>query len=322
MALIHIQNWPQPVEAGRQRILEAALDAGVPFPHGCGSGECGSCKCRLLEGQVSSDRHSEDALTAEEAANGLILACRARPVGDVRVQWLSQAATKPVVRVIGKVARLERVAADVVVVTIALPEGKPPGFRAGAVCQAALRPPAGSQLLVRQSAWRSPGGVPRQGRAERRGQPVRRPATQGGGFGWTSALPSARPAGAAFRRAASSCWAGALAWPRCPPSLARPCAPDSPPESIHLYHGVRSTRDLYAASAIQQLSDEHGFRFVGAVADEPADGRARRAFARCAGPRLPRPVSRRDLCGRTASHGGGGAQAGDRAGCPARIHPG
>ena len=48
MAQIQIAQWPQPIEAGRQRILEAALDAGVPFPHGCGTGECGSCKCQLL----------------------------------------------------------------------------------------------------------------------------------------------------------------------------------------------------------------------------------------------------------------------------------
>ena len=39
---------------------EAALDAGVPFPHGCGSGECGSCKCELLGGDVRCDRYSPD----------------------------------------------------------------------------------------------------------------------------------------------------------------------------------------------------------------------------------------------------------------------
>ena len=68
MALIHMTQWPQPIEAGRLRILEAALDAGVPYPHGCGTGECGSCKSQLLGGDVTLDRYSPDALSDEERA--------------------------------------------------------------------------------------------------------------------------------------------------------------------------------------------------------------------------------------------------------------
>ena len=56
MALIHIDQWPAPIEARRLRVLEAALDAGVPYPHGCGTGECGSCKTQLLSGEVTMDR--------------------------------------------------------------------------------------------------------------------------------------------------------------------------------------------------------------------------------------------------------------------------
>ena len=78
MALIHIEQWPRPVEAGRLRILEAALDAGVPYPHGCGSGECGTCKSQLISGDVTLDRYSPEALSEAERASGLILACRAR----------------------------------------------------------------------------------------------------------------------------------------------------------------------------------------------------------------------------------------------------
>lgn len=34
-----------------QTILDAALAAGIPYPHGCKSGRCGSCKSRLIEGR-------------------------------------------------------------------------------------------------------------------------------------------------------------------------------------------------------------------------------------------------------------------------------
>ena len=34
-----------------QTVLEAALDAGVQFPHSCRSGRCGACKSRLLSGE-------------------------------------------------------------------------------------------------------------------------------------------------------------------------------------------------------------------------------------------------------------------------------
>jgi ferredoxin-NADP reductase/DMSO/TMAO reductase YedYZ heme-binding membrane subunit len=64
-------------------ILETAEDAGVSIPFECRAGICGQCKTRLVSGRVTMD--SEDALSATEKARGLILACQARPSGDVAV---------------------------------------------------------------------------------------------------------------------------------------------------------------------------------------------------------------------------------------------
>src|SRR5262249_38720782 len=50
-----------------------------------------SCKSRLLCGEVTMDGCAPEALTASERAAGLILACRARPITDVEVAWLSAA---------------------------------------------------------------------------------------------------------------------------------------------------------------------------------------------------------------------------------------
>ena len=65
-------------------ILEAALDAGVGYPFGCQSGNCGACKSHLVKGEVTMEGYSEFALSDEEKARGLILACRAVPWAGLR----------------------------------------------------------------------------------------------------------------------------------------------------------------------------------------------------------------------------------------------
>lgn len=75
-----------------QTILAAALDAGVPYPHSCTAGRCAACKSRLHSGSVTLKPHTRFALSEEEKAEGLILACRAVPEGDVSVSWLGEAA--------------------------------------------------------------------------------------------------------------------------------------------------------------------------------------------------------------------------------------
>ncbi|WP_375598506.1 2Fe-2S iron-sulfur cluster-binding protein [Devosia sp. Naph2] len=70
-----------------QTVLEAALEANVPFPHSCRSGRCGACKSQLLSGEVMMLHHSPFALDASERAAGNILACRAVPLTDVAVAW-------------------------------------------------------------------------------------------------------------------------------------------------------------------------------------------------------------------------------------------
>ena len=37
-----------------QNILDAALKAGVAFPHDCRVGSCGSCACKLTDGKIKA----------------------------------------------------------------------------------------------------------------------------------------------------------------------------------------------------------------------------------------------------------------------------
>lgn len=66
-----------------QSVLEAAEAIGVVIDFECRVGTCGRCKVPLREGEVTME--VEDALTAEEKASGVILACQAKSVGNLIV---------------------------------------------------------------------------------------------------------------------------------------------------------------------------------------------------------------------------------------------
>lgn len=71
-------------------ILDALLMAGVGFGYSCQAGNCGSCKCELLSGDVTELEYSEHALAPSERARGLVLACRSQVWSDVAVRKLPE----------------------------------------------------------------------------------------------------------------------------------------------------------------------------------------------------------------------------------------
>lgn len=66
-----------------QTILDLAEAQGIEIPYECRAGVCGQCKVSLLRGRVLMD--SEDALSAEDRARGLILCCQSRCIDDVLI---------------------------------------------------------------------------------------------------------------------------------------------------------------------------------------------------------------------------------------------
>jgi ferredoxin-NADP reductase len=65
-------------------VLEIAESIGVPIDYSCRVGTCGVCKTQLLEGKVTME--VEEALTAEDKAQGIILACQAKSIGNLVVE--------------------------------------------------------------------------------------------------------------------------------------------------------------------------------------------------------------------------------------------
>lgn len=67
-------------EAGKGSILEAARDAGLPAPFACKAGVCATCRAKVVSGHVSMKQNF--GLSAEEVAQGFVLACQALPLSD------------------------------------------------------------------------------------------------------------------------------------------------------------------------------------------------------------------------------------------------
>lgn len=62
--------------------LSASLAAkGQRIPTGCGQGQCGTCRLKLMEGEV--EMHHQGGLSDREVQEGYILACCSRPKGPI-----------------------------------------------------------------------------------------------------------------------------------------------------------------------------------------------------------------------------------------------
>ncbi|MGH7839258.1 MAG: NADH:ubiquinone reductase (Na(+)-transporting) subunit F [Candidatus Binataceae bacterium] len=72
-----------------ETILDAAFREGLRLPHGCRSGGCGSCKARLIDGEVDDSKASLSALMDYERAAGMTLLCSCYPITDVEI-WLER----------------------------------------------------------------------------------------------------------------------------------------------------------------------------------------------------------------------------------------
>jgi CDP-4-dehydro-6-deoxyglucose reductase len=116
-----------------ESILTAAIRAGVGLPYGCKNGACGSCKGKLVEGSVTHGVHQERALSAAEEEKGWSLFCCAKPHADVVIEAreVLGAGEFPIKKLPTRVAKLNKVSDDVMVVALQLPANERLQYRAG-----------------------------------------------------------------------------------------------------------------------------------------------------------------------------------------------
>ena len=114
-------------------LLEAALDAGFVLPYGCRNGACGSCRAKILEGTVDHGRSQKGALPDNARSEGYTLLCCATAQSDLVIECreLADSSEYPVRIMPCRVQELEKLADDVMLISLKLPVNERLAFRAG-----------------------------------------------------------------------------------------------------------------------------------------------------------------------------------------------
>ena len=78
---IHITDTDEKFECAEDKpILGAMVELGHKgITSGCHGGGCGVCKVQIIEGDVETENMSRAHVSADEAASGVVLACKAYP---------------------------------------------------------------------------------------------------------------------------------------------------------------------------------------------------------------------------------------------------
>jgi CDP-4-dehydro-6-deoxyglucose reductase/ferredoxin-NAD(P)+ reductase (naphthalene dioxygenase ferredoxin-specific) len=259
-------------------ILDALLLAGVAMPYSCQQGNCGTCKCELVDGEIMELDYSEYALTAEDRAKNLVLACRTQAWGDVTVRKLDdeELIVHPERFMRCKVEALEDLTHDIKRVLLRIESGGPFTFTAGQYAKTEFIPlvtrdysmanvPGHSDAGLLEFHIRAvPGGNASKYVHETLvvGQGVRVNGPYGSSYLREShGGPILAIAGGSGLAPVESIIGRALAAGATQP--------------IHLYFGVRAQRDVYHEELFRQWAARHpNFRYTIVLSNEEVPGYA------------------------------------------------
>jgi CDP-4-dehydro-6-deoxyglucose reductase len=126
---------------GDETVLAAALRQGIGIAYGCKNGACGSCRGKLIEGELLHGPHSASALSAADKARGKALFCCSRPQTDITIEAreLTGFGDIPIKKMPARIARIERVAPDVAIISLQLPATERLQYLAGQYLEFILR---------------------------------------------------------------------------------------------------------------------------------------------------------------------------------------
>jgi CDP-4-dehydro-6-deoxyglucose reductase len=255
-----------------EKILDAALRSGYTLPYNCRNGSCGTCKGKVVSGKVAYGNVDPDTLTQADKADGMALFCQATALEDLVIEAEEIDAVRDIpIRIVPcRVARMERLAHDVMGLWLSLPKNQRLQFLAGQYIDILLKDgrrrsfslanaPHNDEFLELQIRH-VPGGLFTDhvfGKMKEK-----------------DLLRFRGPLGTFFLREESDrstiMVAGGTGFAPIKSMLehlfykeiARP---------VHLYWGVRSRNDLYQAALLEQWQEAHAnFRYT-PVLSEPED---------------------------------------------------
>ena len=273
-----------------QSLLDAALGASLNLPHSCKSGNCGSCRARVLQGEIHYPNGPPLGLSETEVADGFVLLCQARARSDLCIET-HQITTPDQARIKRLPARIERalpLSHDVMGLSLRLPAAEPFRFEAGQYIDIMLSggrrrsfsiasPPHDGRLLelhVRRAA----GGEFSERLFDQ--DPQNALLTIEGPLGQFVYRPHAAAAGAAPMLLIGG---GTGLAPLI--SILRHVIENGIERDMTLYWGVRSERDLYAHAILQDLAQRcptegrpARLRYAPVLSEPSPDWRGSRGF--------------------------------------------
>ena len=118
--------------AGNVDVLKAGLANGISMRYSCRSGVCRTCRGRVIEGHVDIGNVHPNYLSEADKALGYVHLCFAIPRSDCVIEVdeieLSQ---MPAVKFPARVMKLDKLAPDVMQITLGLPPNEPLQYMAG-----------------------------------------------------------------------------------------------------------------------------------------------------------------------------------------------
>jgi NAD(P)H-flavin reductase/ferredoxin len=268
--------------AGDLTVLEAALRHGVPFPHSCRVGTCGTCKCRLVSGKVTELSDKAYVLSGEEIRAGYVLACQSLARTNLEIELpeplhAQDPAAPPVIQTGGTIAAIRPLTHDIVELVVEVDQ--PVVYRAGQYVEIFV--PGVVEDELRETRSYSFASAPGPEPSKRVAFYVRH--VPGGEFTtwlFREAKPGQRleghgPYGDFWLRPATApilCMAGGSGLAPIKAMLEQ-AAGEGVARDVQLYFGARRREDLYAGPELAELEKRWRgkFSFVPVLSGEPED---------------------------------------------------
>jgi NAD(P)H-flavin reductase/ferredoxin len=255
-----------------QTLLDCCIQAGIPAPYNCRSGECGECVARLLHGDVYEMPGADPAVFNDaHRAAGKLLLCMCFPRSPIALAVplnSDQPAIRPAA-INTMVERVERVTPTIFRVIVETPgpveyragqcfEWAIPGVKPNRIYSAANRP-GSDRIEFHVRVY--PGG--------KIGDHVTHALSPGQSLQIVGPFGQFRLSGSDWRP--SICIAGGTGLAPVHAILDEAFARgDGRP--IHFFYGARCQAELYCLDSLQRwLQQRSAFTFTPVLSDEPAD---------------------------------------------------
>jgi ferredoxin-NAD(P)+ reductase (naphthalene dioxygenase ferredoxin-specific) len=259
------------VEPGAN-LLQALHDAQVPMSHSCMAGRCGTCRCRVVEGEVLDAGRAEQFPL--DGRDSYVLACQSYLTEPctIEIPEPDEVVVHPAWIVKATVQRVEPLADDIrrVVLALARPIVFSPGQHARLDFGSQLARPysmagTAAERLLEFHIRILPGG--------------RASAHVGGVLKAGDAVRVSGPLGSAYLRQRHAgpmlCVAGGTGLAPIL-SIVRGAVAQGMRNAIHVYVGARSSREVYGLAELAELQRSHPALSLNVVVASGAEQRGQR----------------------------------------------